>query len=390
MAVSTSTTTTSPPGTSSTPKSTHVSDQSLLPFLQPTFDPADYLNTTLPSLSLSSVSARPLKQQQQSAPLSDLSSHTQDLLSQLNAHTTRLSTILTQLTDDLLRSGGRLAYEVEVLRGETISLTETLTDTVKDDVKKFVPNGIQPTPTSPNDGENDGEESNTPNDANEAPNTSANPPPQTQTPTPQQPPDQQQPPTYITQLRTLTLVRTRLESVIKIFGEAMHWTLPPFDVSLTSSLISVSAPEPGTDAADREKRGKEFASALRSEISDLLTGADDSAAGVAAAEVRIRALRDLAVVWKGTAEEKARVRFVEGLVRLVEERQKSLEAAAAAAAASAQKQRSGRSGSIRKSQEVPVQKSSGNTGGSSSNNGGGGGGGFLDNLQRIRENIYGD
>jgi hypothetical protein len=33
-----------------------------------------------------------------------------------------------QLTDEILRSGGRLAYEVEVLRGETIGLSETLTE----------------------------------------------------------------------------------------------------------------------------------------------------------------------------------------------------------------------------------------------------------------------
>src|ERR1044072_5480174 len=91
---------------------THVSDAALAPFLQPDFDPTNYLNDTLPSLSLSSVSSRPLKQGK-SASLADLSSQTQDLLSQLNAHTTRLSTVLTQLTDDILRSGGRLAYEVE-------------------------------------------------------------------------------------------------------------------------------------------------------------------------------------------------------------------------------------------------------------------------------------
>src|SRR6202012_2923462 len=72
----------------------------------------------------------------------DLSSQTQDLLSQLNAHTTRLSAILTQLTDDILRSGGRLAYQVEVLRGETIGLTETLTDGLKDDITRFVPSGV--------------------------------------------------------------------------------------------------------------------------------------------------------------------------------------------------------------------------------------------------------
>ncbi len=277
-------------------KSAHVSDEALAPFLQPKFDPADYLNATLPSLSLSSVSSRPLKSGN-AVSLADLSSQTQHLLSQLNAHTTRLSAILTQLTDDILRSGGRLAYQVEVLRGETIGLTETLTDGLKDDITRFVPNGVSLKPEPTDDEtttsglENDEIDDGTPE--------------------------------HISDLRTLTTVRSRLETVIKVFGEAMHWTIPPSEVSLGASLISVSAPEPGADSASREQKGKEFAATLRAEIADLITGDEES--GVEKAEVRIQALRDLAHVWKGTAEEKARTKFVDGLVKLAEDKQREIE-----------------------------------------------------------------
>jgi hypothetical protein len=329
-------------------RAAHVADPALVPFLQPQFDPASYLNATLPSLSLPSVSARPL-QQTHSVSLAELASHTQDLLSQLNAHTTRLSAILTQLTDDLLRSGARLAYEVEVLRGETIGLTETLADGLKDDVNKFVPGGLPL-----NEEQDEDAEATSPGPALEGDKHSGAPShfePTT--------------PHYITQLRVLTLVRNRLETVVKVFGEAMHWTLPPSDVSLTSSLISVSAPDPGTDASTREQRGKEFAAALRAEISDLIIG--DLESGPEAAMARIQALKDLAVVWKGTAEEKARARFVEGLMKIVEDRQKELERE------KEKRQRGARSGTAPKPQVHPPapQRS---------------GGGFLDNLQRLTEN----
>ena len=336
-------------------RSSHVSDPALAPFLGSHFDPAEYLNATLPSLSLSSVSSRPLKSGN-AASLADLSSQTQDLLSQLNAHTTRLSAILTQLTDDILRSGARLAYEVEVLRGETIGLTDTLTDGLKDDVAKFVPGGIKidtdqshqniKSPTLVADTIEHGEQP--PNTVQEEPEDTT--------------------PEYISDLRTLTTVRTRLETVIKVFGEAMHWTIPPSEISLTSSLISVSAPEPGTDSASREEKGKEFASSLRSEIADLITGDPDS--GVEKAETRIQALRDLAQVWKGTAEEKARTKFVENLIKLAEDKQREIEREKERNKDRGQ-QRPGRSGSVQRPQQPAVQQQRS--------------GGFLENLQRIRE-----
>ncbi|KAF3044280.1 hypothetical protein E8E12_003435 [Didymella heteroderae] len=333
------------------PKSSHVADPALAPFLQPSFDAAEYLNATLPSLSLS---GRPVKGT--SASLAELSSQTQDLLSQLNAQTTRLSAILTQLTDDILRSGGRLAYEVEVLRGETIGLTDTLRDGLKEDITKFRPGGLaleaeaeaeaqEPSRRRPS------EAAQADVDAAEAPHDTAQSPPADTTPE------------YITSLRTLTTVRSRLENVIKVFGEAMHWTIPPSDVSLGSSLISVSAPEPGSDNASLEQRGKEFASALRSEIADLITG--DPEQGPAKANARIQALRDLAIVWKGTAEEKARGKFVEGLVKLAEDKRREVDKERETS-----KGRGGRSASIAKPQPPPIKEQ--------------GRGGFLENLSRIR------
>lgn len=332
------------------PKSSHVADPALASFLQSSFDPAEYLNSTLPSLSLS---GRPVKGT--SAQLADLSSQTQDLLSQLNAQTTRLSAILTQLTDDILRSGARLAYEVEVLRGETIGLTDALQDGLKEDIAKFLPGGLALDPgqtvsakESPSNlQQEDDAAAGTPRDAS----TQQSSGPAATTPE------------YIMSLRTLTTVRSRLENVIKVFGEAMHWTVPPSDVSLGSSLISVSAPEPGSDNASLEQRGKEFAAALRSEIADLIVGDPDQ--GPAKAEARIQALRDLAVVWKGTAEERARVKFVDSLVKVAEDKQREAEKEKEKS-----KGRGGRSASIAKSQQPAVKEQSR--------------GGFLENLSRIR------
>jgi hypothetical protein len=330
-------------------KSTHVSDPALAPFLQPRFDPAEYLNATLPPLSLAP------RKPANAASLADLSSQTQDLLSQLNAHTARLSAILTQLTDDVLRSGGRLAYEVEMLRGETLGLTETLTDGLKSDIGKFLPGGIALT-AEPAD-EHVKSPTSIPADAQHG----------DQPPPPPLAEDDETSPEYISDLRTLTTVRTRLETVIKVFGEAMHWTIPPSEVSLGASLISVSAPQPGADNASREQKGKEFAAALRSEIAELITG--DPESGIEKAEARVQALRDLAHVWKGTAEEKARTKFVEGLIKLAEEKQRDIEREKERGKDRGQ-QRPGRSGSVPKPQQQAQPQRSG--------------GGFMENLQRIR------
>ncbi|TID16937.1 hypothetical protein E6O75_ATG09703 [Venturia nashicola] len=276
-----------------------ASDTSILdPFLQPgPFDAAAYLNATLnPKLNLS-----------------ELSSQTQNLLSQLNAQTSRLTTVLTQLTDDILRSGARLAYEVHLLRGETIGLSEALNEGLQDDIALFVPETTDSTaevshpaslvsnPTRPPASNSQKQSTNT---------LLQNAPP---------PLDE---PPYITHLRTLTHVKTRLESVIKVFGEAMHWSLPPSEISSSlSSFITVS----DSESHSREEKGRQFAESLRSEIAHLIVHSDNRAEGHEAALARVGALRELAEVWKGTAEEKARVRFVEGLVSLADGKLRELE-----------------------------------------------------------------
>ncbi|CAN9251503.1 unnamed protein product [Alternaria alternata] len=313
-----------------TPKSTHVSDPALAPFLEPRFDAAEYLNATLPSLSLAS---RP--KSSNAVSLADLSSQTQDLLSQLNAHTTRLSAILTQLTDDILRSGGRLAYEVEVLRGEAFGLTETLTDGLKGDVQKFIPGGISIKTESTGD-------------ELKSPTTSQTDAPDAQ---PSQP--------------TLEEPDETTPEYISDPPHPRHSPLASRDGYQGASLISVSAPEPGTDSASREQKGKEFAASLRTEIADPITG--DPEGGMEKAEIRIQALRDLAQVWKGTAEEKARAKFVESLVELAEDKQRELDREKERNKDRGQ-QRPGRSGSVPKQQQPQQQR----------------GGGFLENLQRIR------
>jgi hypothetical protein len=285
------------------PKSAQVADPSLQPFLNPSFDPADYLNATLPSLQSSGRGG---------VPLAELSAQTQTMLSQLSANTTRLTTALTQLTDEILRSGSRLAYEVEVLQGETLGLSEALTEGLQEDVVKFVSNGL--------DQDLARKQSRTleTNGTRRRSSTIAAP----KTPVREEPPPLVDPP-YITKLRTLTLVRERLDTVIKTFGDAMAWTFPPSEVSVSSSFLSVSAPEPGSEMHSTEEKGQQVSKKLRDQIADLLIGGDPID-GIEAAAKRVEELKDLATVWKGTAEERARVKFVDNLAKLVEDRHRDL------------------------------------------------------------------
>ncbi|KAF4554433.1 Hypothetical protein D9617_4g001870 [Elsinoe fawcettii] len=253
-------------------------EELLEPFIQASFDPAEYLNATLPSLALTSTT----RDTSERASLADLSTKTQLLLSQLNAQTSRLSNSLNQLTDEIIRSGSRLAYEVEILRGETNGLFEVLLEKLKNDVNIF---DIKP----------DGDSSAT---------TSTEP-------------------EHIQQLRTLTRVRGRLDAVIRVFGDAMDWPVAPSELS--SSLISVTAPNvTPEEQRHREEKGKEATQRLRDDVINLLEGGRSAEEGIAAANERINDLRRLALVWKGTAEDKYRTRFVDGLAKLVEDEQKKL------------------------------------------------------------------
>ncbi|KAK1782841.1 hypothetical protein QBC45DRAFT_401047 [Copromyces sp. CBS 386.78] len=348
------------------PKSAHVADPFLHDFLAPSFDAAAYLNATLPPLqtstgtsssSSSSSASRSAANQGAGAttaaaaavPLSEVSLQAQSVLSQLNAHTTRLTNTLTQLTDDILRSGSRLAYEVELLRGETLSLAETLTEGLQEDVTKFVPGGIS-IPEAPATGP---APATTPGDGGfhqRRLSIAVPQPPQAETPGATTAPgalaeeeDQEpQEPPHITQLRTLTLVRSRLDSVIQTFGSAIDFVFPPSELSAVSSFLSVSAPAPSDSGpgsssdpdsvASTEERGQKVLQALRDDISSLLEnsqnkeggGDGDPIKGIEEAAKRVCELKELVKVWKGTAEERGRVKFVEGLARMVEERHAAL------------------------------------------------------------------
>jgi hypothetical protein len=265
-------------------------------------------------------------------PLAELSIQAQSVLSQLSAHTTRLSNTLTELTNDILRSGGRLAYEVELLRGETLGLAETLTEGLEDDIAKFVPGGVRDSLTEPKAAaDSHGSSSShqrrmsilaspattamvnagTTNEATNAPSAAA------QAPLPDEP-------ASIAQLRTLTLVRSRLDSVIKTFGEAMEFVFPPSEVSVSSSFLSVSAPDAGGENHSTEEKGQQVLQALRDEISRLLHHPSDPIKGIEDAAHRIEELKELATVWKGTAEEKGRTKFIESLAKIVEDRHREL------------------------------------------------------------------
>ncbi|KFY20865.1 hypothetical protein V491_03367 [Pseudogymnoascus sp. VKM F-3775] len=290
-----------------TPKSSHVADPTLNPFLAPSFNAADYLNATLPPLKARTSTQRVSKE----VPLAELSTQTQTLLSQLSAHTTRLTNTLTQLTDEIIRSGSRLAYEVEVLRGETLGLSESLTEGLHEDISKFVPGGIDSSPgRKPSTGGTGRRKSSTSLD--------------TKAPTKTTKAAANGDPPYIEQLRTLTLVRGRLDTVIKTFGDAMSWTFPPSEVSVSSGFLSVSAAEPGSEAQSTEEKGQQVSKKLRDEIADMLIRSDDPVDCIEAAAKRVEELKGLSTVWKGTAEEKARIRFVESLAKMVEDRHRSL------------------------------------------------------------------
>lgn len=338
-------------------KSSHVEDASLQPFLQANFDAADYLNATLPSLSFSNTANTVnTNRDGQSArlTLAELTARTQSLMSQLNAQTSRLTSTLNQLTDEILRSGSRLAYEVEILRGETAGLSDALNKGLQDDISHFVPNGLQKKEK----------------EAGAETPTAVETQPEIET-------DSQvaavSEPEYIDKLRTLAHVRARLESVVQVFGDAMSWPLAPSELSVTSSIISVSAPSSGGPEASRdlEEKSKEYTQKLRNEISDMLQNASTAEEGISAAMDKIEQSRTLAEVWKGTAEEKARMRFIEGLMKPIEDEQKAL-------VRKAESKRRTASPSAGVDYRYGDAPSSGRQGGY----------GFIKNLQKLKDDIY--
>ncbi|KAI3338396.1 hypothetical protein F4824DRAFT_459085 [Ustulina deusta] len=306
------------------PKSAHVADPFLQSFLSPAFNPAEYLNSTLPSLQTSSRTNDP-----SSVPLAELSAQAQTQLSQLNAHTTRLTNTLTQLTDDILRSGSRLAYEVELLRGETLSLSEVLADTLYDDVVKFVPDGLQEHAVEPKGGNPTISRSASTSQRRTSGSTTIPPPvtPAEETATTASTDGVARnatDPAFISQLQTLTLVRSRLDTVVKTFGDAMEFVFPPSEVSVSSSFLSVSAPEPGSQDRSTEEKGQKVLRQFREEISGLLNTGSDPVEGIEKAARRVEELKELTTVWNGTAEEKGRTKFIDSLAKMVDDRHKEL------------------------------------------------------------------
>ena len=354
-----------------------VSSDTVTPnFTDPSFDPVDFLNDTLPPLTLASPSQPPASRSVSAAsvPIGELSAQLQSLLSQISSLNVRHANNLNGFTDDILRSGGRLAYEVEVLRGEAIGLSDSLADVLHDNIVKFVPEGFEEEKQEEEEGEEEGakncaEEQKVHNKTTGQLGNHCTADESTTTTDPE----------YITKLRTLTQVRARLEDVIRIFGEAMDWPLAPSESSLTSaSFISVSAPETSLDSQIQEKKGQEAAKKIRDSVVELLNSEEKEEGGVEAASRRVESLRVLSAVWRRTAEERPRTKFVDSLARIVEDRRRALESRQAKSASTANQDGHSSTGEQNRENEA------GGGGGAT----GGGGGGFLWNLQRLREEIY--
>ncbi|KAI9721362.1 MAG: hypothetical protein M1828_005222 [Chrysothrix sp. TS-e1954] len=262
------------------------SDASLVPFMVSDFSPVDHLNSVLPALVLGNAQTSSTHM----TPLTEVTSQCNSQISKISTQLTRLSTTLTRLTDDILRSGSRLAYEVEILRGATTSLNEKLTEGLADDLARFKPMSL---------------------DYERSPNGYQ--------PSQDVARDRKQTLEIMSKLRTLVQVRSRLDEVVKVFGKALEWPAPPPEQqksnSITSSLISVSAPE----QTDLGVTGdQEHAQRLRREVAEMLQSDKE---GVESAKKRIEELRDLTTVWRGTSQAKARVRLVESLQKLANDYQ---------------------------------------------------------------------
>lgn len=330
---------------------TWANDATIQQYTDPRFDPVSLLNNSLPALSIPSVSsatpADPARSNGLSLP--EVSTQAQAFLTKVNAQNVRSANTLSQLTDEILRCGSRLAYEVEVLRGDAHALQDSLTDSLREDIQKFTL-----TDTA--------EDSRAVNSGEEQPNGD----------------DHGYEPEFIGQLRMLSLVKARLEEVINVLGEAMKWPLPPSELSLTSSLISVSAPQLGSQSQSQEDKGKEFAKKARAEVSDLL---NDTVNGpdIEAATRKVEMLRSLSAVWKGTAEERARNKFVDSLSKLVEDKARQVQAR------SLSQPPVGTHTALPRSSSRPPM---GPTQERSANETATGGGGLLRNLQRLRDEIY--
>ena len=170
-------------------------------------------------------------------------------------------------------------------------------------------------------------------------------------------------------------MRARLDSVIKTFGDAMSFVFPPSELSVSSSFLSVSAPEPGRDSASTEEKGQRVLQGLRDEIAGLLADTADPVRGIERAARRIEELKDLSRVWRGTAEEKGRAKFIETLAKMVEDRHRDLVK---------EVEQQGRAGAAARQDGDAARRPHAPDGGGADGKGYAGGYGLISQLQKIR------
>lgn len=338
----------------SSTRSSQTGQSNLQDFLVPSFSPVDYLNDTLPS-SASSASDK-------TAPLSLSAtvSQTQAHISALTAQSTRVSATLTNLTDNILRISPRLMYEVELLRGEALSLCESFSQTgeLHSAISCFISQETEDSAIG-----SVKLETNIPPYQNnfKLPGHDVE---SSQVSPITQPLDDSEPP--MADLRTLLRVRALLTQVTRTFSLALSWPMPPSLLSASSALVAVSAPVDST----LEEKGQAACNQIRQDILALLKEGDkleDGKDGAKRAVEKVREVRACLGLWKGTGEEKARMRFVDGLEKMVEERTRSKIGAAD------EKVTSGQANEETKSDVKSMP---------------GRGPGLLRNLQRLREEIY--
>ncbi|KAK6343248.1 hypothetical protein TWF730_010844 [Orbilia blumenaviensis] len=301
-----------------------LADPALQPFLSPTFSPTTYLNTTLPPLSTTTI----ISSSSPTVTLQKLHTTATTLLSNLDAHLSRLQSTLSTLTDEILRATPRLSYELQVLRSDVISLADTLSSTrtrqltecladISLDDPSSDPNAPLPEGTDPSSNNKNNNNNNERKDSEASPNTALN----------------GGKPQVLKRLETLTLVRRHLEDVIKVFGEAMEWTLTdvqktsiPLPTTTTSSLGAYIPPSrsPSPAVMEGRRRAGQGSSSnnnnnnnnnpttgsdkFTDEISYLLLNEE-----VDKATQKVEDLAKLCEVWKNTSEYDARLRFVENL-----------------------------------------------------------------------------
>lgn len=251
-------------------------------------------------------------------------------------------------------------YEVELLRGEALSLCESFSQTgeLHSAISCFISQETEDSTTVSVKPETDASicQNNVKLPDHDVESSQVSPI--------TQPTDDSEPP--IADLRTLLRVRALLTKVTQTFSLAISWPMPPSLLPASSALIAVSAP---VDPALEEK-GQAACNQMRQDILALLKEGDklkDGKDGVERAVEKVREVRACLGLWNGTGEEKARKIFVDGLEKMVEERTRRQIGAAYEKVTSGQA-----------NEEIKADVKSMSSRGP----------GLLRNLQRLREEIY--